>query len=256
MRDVLKSEEYFNNKIEELNEGIKRFQEWIRIGKTPPDRINIVKRAMVWDIISLVNCKYSQGTSPIELKFDLLRAIDLTYESWDGFWLAKRGGPNELLTLNQYGLDAYDQMLWMLSLGFLLNISDELFNRLIIVIDRDKVKDALFEFILSAKIRNRPPIREESYFESNGIPTLFFKLRTSLYETNNKNAEKLVEEFIREDWYRNHKDSGWYNSHKSKNNIYCGYWSYETAAIVKIKNLDDSSFRDCPYYPADLVNVK
>jgi hypothetical protein len=32
-----------------------------------------------------------------------------------------------------------------------------------------------------------------------------------------------------------------------------GYWSFETAAIVKIMGLDDSSFRGCKYYPKIFV---
>jgi hypothetical protein len=34
-----------------------------------------------------------------------------------------------------------------------------------------------------------------------------------------------------------------------------GYWSFETAAIVKIIGLYDSSFRDPQYYPRDLISI-
>jgi len=32
-----------------------------------------------------------------------------------------------------------------------------------------------------------------------------------------------------------------------------GHRSFEAAAVVELLGIDDSSFRDAPYYPADLV---
>lgn len=55
-------------------------------------------------------------------------------------------------------------------------------------------------------------------------------------------------------WYNNHKDAYWYNSHKSKADTYCGYWSFEIAALAKIFNIDDTILRESQYYPYDLVN--
>jgi hypothetical protein len=34
---------------------------------------------------------------------------------------------------------------------------------------------------------------------------------------------------------------------------YSGYWCFEAAAVVKLLGIDDSSFRDNEYYPADLL---
>jgi hypothetical protein len=33
-----------------------------------------------------------------------------------------------------------------------------------------------------------------------------------------------------------------------------GYWSWEAAAVTVISRIDDSSYRDKPYYPKDLVD--
>jgi hypothetical protein len=35
---------------------------------------------------------------------------------------------------------------------------------------------------------------------------------------------------------------------------YTGYWSFESALMVKLWDIDDSSFRDHPHYPGDLVH--
>lgn len=250
MRDKLKDKEYFNSIILDINESIERKISWIEIGKTQKDKINFSKRSIVWDYLSLICAKYSLGLTKIDIINDLKKAISKCEESWDGFWKLKDRNGNEY---DQYVLSAYDEMIWMLSLGYLLNIPDDIFMKLVNVIDRDKVKDNLFEFIISAKIKNRPPIKDESYRNYFGIPEIFAKLRDVIKETDKTKTEILLREFIAKDWYKNHKDAGWYNSHKNKHNIYFGYWSFETAAVVKIKSLDDSSFRDCQYYPKDLI---
>lgn len=250
MRDKLKNEQHFDKWINEFYQSLDRVINWILTGKTAVDRINTMKQSMVQTNTNIITCKYSSDKKVSDLKIDLNNAINLTHESWDGFWNIEHNGKK----LNQYGLDAYDQMLLMLSLGYLLNIEETDFKKLVAVIDRDGVKDFLFEFIIRAKLKDRQPITEESYQDFFGVPQTFEKLRQAINETDKSKAEKLVEEFITKDWYKNHKDAGWYNSHKSKHNTYFGYWSFETAAVVKIMDLDDSSFIDCQYYPKDLVH--
>ena len=44
-----------------------------------------------------------------------------------------------------------------------------------------------------------------------------------------------------------------YGLHKNVHDLYVGYWCFIAAAIVKIKDLDDSTFRDNKYYPKDLI---
>ena len=256
MRDKLKNKGHFDRWIIEFYQSVERVGHWILIGKTPKDRINIMKQSMVQTYINIILCKFSSDTPIANLKDDLVSAIDLTYESWDGFWKIKAGNNSTgSIVLDQYGLDAYDQMLWMLSLGYLLDASETDFKKLVAVIDRDGVKDYLFEFIIRAKLNNRQLIIEESYQEFFGVPQTFDKLRQAIIETDKTKAEKLVKEFITKDWYKNHKEAGWYNSHKSKHDTYFGYWSFETAAVVKIMGLDNTRFRECPYYPKDLIAI-
>jgi hypothetical protein len=155
-------------------------------------------------------------------------------------------------------LFAYDDMLWMLSLGYLLNIPKESFEKLVKIIDRDNIKDNLLEFIIRAKIPERTIIKEESYEKYFDLPEkIFVKIRQIIIENDKKIAQKLMSEYLKKDWYNNHKTQGWWGSHKNeKQNVYYGYWSFEAAAVVKILDLDDSSFKDCQYYPADMVHWK
>jgi len=54
-------------------------------------------------------------------------------------------------------------------------------------------------------------------------------------------------------WYKKVcKHSSGYDTHASE--AYDGYFSYEAAAVVMLWDIDDSAFRDHPYYPDALVD--
>jgi hypothetical protein len=247
MNDQNKFDDYISKELG----NIEMFDQWIRSGKTPKDRILSVRRNQSSILVGLTVAYYSNHSALEDVKNILINTVGHIYESWDGFWKLKgRKG----VQYNQYILSAYDEMLWMLSLGFLLEIPENEFLKLVHVIDRDDVRDNLFEFIIRAKLPDRKLIGEESYRDFFGVPKCFEKLRQAISEPDNLKVESLIKEFITKEWYKNHKDAAWFDSHKSKHNTYFGYWSFETAAVVLIKGLDDSSFRDCPYYPKDLVD--
>ena len=70
------------------------------------------------------------------------------------------------------------------------------------------------------------------------------------------NGENKVENLMRviKKWYSFHKDASWYDTHKSKNNTYRGYWCVELGAIAKIFKLNDEKLKNQQYYPYDLVH--
>ena len=250
MRDQIRDRAYFSEYIDSQKSAINKFIFWIDSGKTPVDRIAAVRASIADKAIGILLAEYSSGSNRNALDAAWNFGLNLIEQGWAGRWKIKdlKGD-----VYDQYILSAYDEMLWMLSLGYLLDIDDAEFRKLVDVIDRDGVRDNLFEFIISAKLKDRAPISEESYREYFGVPEVFATLRKAIAETDKQQAATLVKQFITKEWYTNHKDAGWHNSHKNKHNAYFGYWSFETAAVVKIMGLDDSPFRDCQYYPKDLV---
>lgn len=256
MRDKLKDEEHFRRIIQEKRDSIQETLLDIENNSIIPERINIVKQDIIGDYLRIILSKYSVGDSIGSFKPELLDAIDMTYESWDGFWKIDIRKGKKTIILNQYNHTGYDEILWMLSLGYLLNIPDEYIKKIVDVIDRDEVKDFLLEFIIRAKQPERSMIQEESYQRFFGVPDSFNSLRQAITETDKTKAEGLVKEFVTKEWYKWHKKWGWCHSKNailSGGYAYDGYWSWETAAVVKIMGLDDSSFRDCPYYPKDMI---
>lgn len=248
VRDKIKDKSYFENYLQSskdrYNKRIAKFQN----GLIKPERKTIVKLSMIDNLIQHMKAQYSLG-SPVK---NMLTEYDETLDLISSYWAGNNkfiGNDNEVL--DQYSLSNYNNLLWMLSIGYLLEVPEDRFKILVNAIDSDNVKDKLYEFIISAKIATRSKIENESY--KYGWE-LYGKLREAIETSDKLKATELVKTFLEKDWYKEHKNSGWYNSHTNKHNTYSGYWSFESAAVVKIMGLDDSSFIDQQYYPKDLVH--
>ncbi|MBL0743195.1 PoNe immunity protein domain-containing protein [Chryseolinea lacunae] len=67
-------------------------------------------------------------------------------------------------------------------------------------------------------------------------------------------AQRRIKNYLDKQWYAAHANFSWHESHTSAHYNYFGYWSFESAAITIVLKLDDSAYRDNPYYPKDLVD--
>ena len=87
---------------------------------------------------------------------------------------------------------------------------------------------------------------------------IFPKQYASLLQVMNATTDEqpvLMGNFL-DGWYKSNKSvAAWYDNHKGEDTGYVGYWCFEAALVVKLFNIDDSSFRSHVYYPADLVHV-
>ena len=59
--------------------------------------------------------------------------------------------------------------------------------------------------------------------------------------------------YVTKKWYPGHRDTGWYDLHKENIDNYYGYWSFESGALCKLKDLDYKELEGVPYFPYDLV---
>ena len=161
---------------------------------------------------------------------------------------------------NHYFGSDYDLMLWMLSLGYLLDVEKQKYILLLEILDRFSVKDLLYETIIKAKISERPPITEESYKMIMDMPWAYESLRHAVKETDDEYGKErssaLIERFLNKEFYQRHKGFSFYDHHKSDNNIYYGYWSFESAAITDILSVDISPFENNKYFPKDAYFYK
>jgi hypothetical protein len=239
MRTNQKDKEYFDSQIGERLEIIKEELQAIQNGEVAEDNLAPHKEFILNQILHLVIAQYSTG-KPIEtIVNDWQTLVMLLEDSWldgDG-----KGG------IQEYSLDRYVQGLWILVFGILLPCSDEIFQRIVNVVDRTPRKDWLLEYLISSRIKGRPQVDKLIF------PKPYASLKKAVEETEPAKRSAIVKHYLEKEWYQGHKDTYWHTYHKSKFNVFFGYWSFEAAAVVKIAGIDDSSFRDNEYYPKDLL---
>jgi hypothetical protein len=63
----------------------------------------------------------------------------------------------------------------------------------------------------------------------------------------------IIKQYLTRYWYKGHAGSGWYGSHKLR--TYSGYWSFDSAAVVKILGLDPAAFEGVDYFPGDVLKT-
>ncbi len=245
MRDERKCKDYFDSYIEQSSKRIEKFELWILSGKTPEERIPIVKKGIGASKLRKIIAKYSRGYLPSEIRSDYISLLKDFEDYWPkGHVLMSYNGKE----LRQY-LD-YDDMLWMLSLGILFDVAKEDFQVLVDLIIRDGVKDKVYDYLIANKLECDDLDGEESY-------EFGWDLYSSLREAINKNQSKeqrieLLRNSLKSEWKKEHNHL--LSTPKDRHETYFGAWSFESAAIVVINDLDDSSIRDNEYYPKDLVD--
>ena len=144
----------------------------------------------------------------------------------------------------------YATFLEMSSLAILLDLDQSWFEKLAAVVDREPKKDRLMENLLSYKLDDRAVDATTSLF----LPKEKFLNALILSNTDKQQAAQQVRSYLEEEWLDSLR---WLTAdikvpHESKVG-YFGYWDYVGAAITKLCDLDDSGYRDSPYYPVDLM---
>ena len=222
MRDYIKSEKYFDEFIAEDTARILKLTKKVNGGEVRPERLVPVKQGIFFFFFGIIIARYSKGDNIACLRSDFMEI----YEEW---------------IMSFFSQVAYNENLKMLSLAVLFEIEQKLITLTKRKLKEKEVKDWLLLFLMGEKQPN--------------LPLLFpdrFQIMKELVKERDKSD--LLEKYLKEDWYN--KEYECYEAHKSDQNIYYGYWSFEAGAIAKILNLDDSNLKNVPYYPYDLVHYK
>lgn len=226
MRDNLKDIEYFNNFINEDLARVNKFSDKLKNGEVKVDRILPVK-SKVHDLkLGIMIAKYSKGDEISSLEKEYLKLVD----DWEEIWEP----------------EYYNKNLNMISLAVLFKIDIVRVKKIKSMLRKSDVNDWLFDFLLDSLDGEQTEENKEMIF-----PDAFSTLRKIVFEENKK---ELLKKYLSDQWYN--EECGCYEAHKSKQNIYYGYWSFEAGAIAKIMNIEDSSLKNEPYYPYDFVHYK
>ena len=179
--------------------------------------------------------KFSDKLENGEVKEDrILPVKSKVHDLKLGIMIARYSKGDELTLLEEEYLDLlaeweevwepeyYNKNLKMISLGILFQVDRVFVKKVKNMLKKSNINDWLYNFLLD-----------------------------SLYE---ENKIELLKKYLNNDWYN--EDCGCYEAHKSKQNIYYGYWSFEAGAIAKIMKINDTQLSDTQYYPYDMVHYK
>lgn len=246
MRDTYKDKIYFESKIELYKDSIVDDLEYFKNRKLDELKIPYIEyfRKFHWrmfmESLNLLKCEYSFGKSNDEIKNTYLEALDYMEKGWQKTDEEFEGN---------YSVDDYWDVLSMLSLGYILNIEQEKLDKLVALRNVVKSRDFLLDTLCNA-IQSKPLPAQKEVLYGNKYDSLWEVLQAPTKEE----ATKLLHKYVKSDWYKKTQANSWHGRHNSTSDSYNGYWSFESAALVKLLNIDDSSFKGLKYYPYDLLH--
>lgn len=124
--------------------------------------------------------------------------------------------------------------------------------------------------ILAGYISRDPDDGEDCFvhtvFHALGIPDFPGKQAGLLHENpygilydalagSKEDQQKAMQTYLTR-WYESQSIEGcyWRERHSFNPPMHLGYWAFETGMLTVINDLDDSGYRDMPYYPRDMVD--
>ncbi|PAD23104.1 PoNi-like cognate immunity protein [Terribacillus saccharophilus] len=233
MRSPLKSHKYFKNYLKEECARIDKFETVINkviAERGANDRgVQSGLRSITGFYFNVFNALYSAGAPLEDLKKFYPRVLNSMKKVWDSE-------------------SGYVEMLWMISTGIMLEVPQTELQEIDRMVNNDGIEDFLFEFLLGQNKEELETTNSPIHYRP------YKKLYNVINSTTKDESLRLLRDYLANEWYQGHNDTGWYDTHKSKEDIFSGYWSFESGAIVKILELDDSSLKDTLYYPYDMVH--
>lgn len=220
------NKEEINSIEKDIKKELERYNE---------DNLSIIEKAYLDNFLSemkKIRGKYSVGENFSSIEKDFYSAI-INLEN-----IGNRGV-------------GYLNLLWMVALGVLLETDQQNMKRLAKVVEKQKMKDFVIDYLLCASDIGWTKINHAFYEE---IPYSNTKKIIELAQTDKKEASDRLHTYMDEEWFQGHYDYEWKNAHKRHG--YVGFWSFETAAIAKILELDDEGLKDNIHYPYDLAHYK
>ncbi|MBF0778742.1 PoNe immunity protein domain-containing protein [Streptococcus cuniculi] len=225
MRDSLFDKTHFDSLYNHYNEKISNLEDSI-CQDTVKDKVRKIApiRLFNWKFQQL-KIMYSRGDSLDDIKQAYLKLFDNFIDIFT---------PDINIDIQHF-----------VALGVLLNIPKEKLTLLNKIKDNRNIIDGFIALCLS-EYQILSKVDLEDFLEN--YDSLFNIYNSSTLDKKEKTMDYL------QNWYNKMRGTYFWGSHKDTGFLYTGYWSFEVAALVKILNIPDASFRDHKYYPYDLVH--
>lgn len=217
MRDTRKDKAYFEKYLEYQYSRIDK--KVAKLNESDEEKKQRILISLTGFELELLKAEFSIGATKDKMKTLLNNAIEIA---------------------DKYNNITYDDLLNLLSLAVMVNDKSEACKLIKSNIARIE-KDRLLKYI-SLYIQDRTPIWDNNLKLNDEFSDL-----DQLFKTDDKESSLLV---YLNSWYKKHSGYGWYNSHLSSSDTYCGYWSFESAAITSILGINEVALRNSIFYPS------
>lgn len=238
LRTMLKGKQSFTQEIEELQKWIIEYTDDIKSGNY---RDEYIKQTMYetnyQNYLQITIMRYSRGDSLEEVKESFLKTIDAYYDAYH------QGRPDYESFSPQHD---WPWLLNTISLAILFDITGKPLEKFLEAISACKQEFKIVHYFLTY-FGIHQELQESHQYERA------YKNFNAMIDLSNEEIlkKKLMDKYLKS-WYNNDARVLIRDSHKV-GTTYSGYWAFETAAFVKMRGLDDSSFRDNVYYPKDML---
>lgn len=217
MRDKRMDLNYFKSYIDYQNDRINKKSSKLADCNDIMKEQRINKSLLTYKI-DMLYAQFSIGTDKEQLKICLIDALH---------------------TASQVNNIDYENLLNLLSLSVIIeekSICAKLIAKNKDMIQSDKLLNCLSEYIDNGSIVWKGDfLIKELYSTLNNLVT-------------DADKENILYSYL-SNWYDNHKNFAWYDTHKNGKDTYVGYWSFESAALVKIIGIDETKLKNIDCFP-------
>jgi hypothetical protein len=158
---------------------------------------------------------------------------------------------DDITALDFSFIGLYQEVMDLVSLGLLLGDGKSL-RRLAYWLRRYRNEDMLYEKIIAPAVPDPNNSRDKYFHEKPYTHLIDVFLVKTLEE-----ATISMNEYLRI-WHKSFEGCSWHGGRLIQNPgwfmPYYGYWSFESAAIAILRNIDDRTFRNHLLYPKDLAD--
>ena len=224
LRDTLNTEENYKDGLISNREALLYFQ--VKLQKLQSDLENGIEnykkptievyKSTLATILSyqrdILLATYSIGDSLSAFKEEYIIFVSSLIPVWRKEW-------------------GYEQMLWALSIGILLNIDEETFDQLVALVKKDDPEDYLIDYLIQSRHSGWTIRINYNFSKPYGYTQKIIE------EENSEQALKLLKEYLVKKWYQRSRDAAWYDLHKQNIKNHVGYWSFESGGSLQAQGL-------------------
>lgn len=252
-RDLLLSYKVYEHNFDEMIEGFNIVRESRSLSIEEDQSLNLYDFATqleqrAWDSLVFLNNCYSGGHAISDLRKIYPTVLEY-WESYTAEWIifqksnqSSSGNVAAIALLDTHFVFANQLICFAILLGW-----GNFLSRVLPIIDfNNPRRDGLLERLLRSYVENRGELPESC---TRHLP--YFKI-LKIFSAPAETRAELMKDYLN-DWYHASRREPYYDSHK-RGNQFKGYWAWGAAAVTYILQIDDSSFRDLKFYPADMVS--